>query len=591
MVPYVVLGELDYLHKYAGSKSKKNHSKSGKTNETEESKGNTLSNNAKKAILFLLECQGPKSHGRNISKKHLSASKALRCQKIEETLEKDPGEGDDKILDCCRYFSVKKKMAVGLLTFDRNLELKARVHEISVLGKFNGSGSQFLKFVRESLSPLDDKSIELALNSPTVISNKNSTKKKNKNTHTTTGFSSLVESEIIEPVYFETPSSKIRDIAKPTKITTLSSLKRKFDYDCVYIKDLTNENETPSHTPRTYAEIMSKRIKSSENYSDDSFKMDFVDTNLFNTSSFEIKQDFEMVDVEMSDNIPILEANVSRKIANPKSHLKAESYKGISANIPVIDASLKSTPKKITEKSKIKDLPILNPTNSQLKSSESALVNIPVSSTSIKNNQKIHTTNISFSANSNYNEKKLACDVHQKVDLNDKNKPIFDPTSEIVNSSPKSSNPTPINKKTKKKKKKSKNNNNSEKVDILPPDSSVKTDLNVISNSTDKPIFHYVNQDLDAKIKKLAASNISGSNLKMKRILVTENNSNTFVKNKKNILVQCKGDLTKLPCKRKRKGTDNDRKPSEVKKRRFAYFPLIKYTPLIRSIRSDYIRL
>ncbi|KAI7848832.1 hypothetical protein BDC45DRAFT_296762 [Circinella umbellata] len=62
----------------------------------------------------------------------------LRGQKIEEVF--DPvaksAKGDDSILDCCRYFAQLQK-PITLLTNDRNLAIKAMVHDIQSLSSDN----------------------------------------------------------------------------------------------------------------------------------------------------------------------------------------------------------------------------------------------------------------------------------------------------------------------------------------------------------------------------------------------------------------------------------------------------------------------
>ncbi|KAF9586543.1 hypothetical protein BGW38_002540 [Lunasporangiospora selenospora] len=64
--------------------------------------------------------------------------RALQGQKISESIEKQT-QNDDRILDCCRYFKVAypndKKTRVTLFSNDRNLSVKALIHDIKTISR------------------------------------------------------------------------------------------------------------------------------------------------------------------------------------------------------------------------------------------------------------------------------------------------------------------------------------------------------------------------------------------------------------------------------------------------------------------------
>ncbi|OMJ09302.1 Transcriptional protein swt1 [Smittium culicis] len=343
IVPFVVLGELDNLNKFAVQRVKKKHASEESLRKAEIEKASNLSLSAKKAIHFLLDCLGT-NDGNSFNDKNLGIpgyvplesfdecltkgkKVVLRCQKLEETLSGDSQNNDNMILDCCRYFSMKKRHKVGLLTFDKNLQLKARVHEISVIGKFPGTGLQFLEFVEKNFSALNDEAIELALNSPNVIN-----KEKIKNVGKTFQIPDLSKTDLIEPVFFDSPKTQPRT---PTASNTSSKKsKRKFAYDSVYIADLNAEDSIPISSGNTYADIMEKKAKLSSGSKKRTNISDEFDTSL------DLKPQPQMAnidsDIEMSNNELNYEiSKTPRKIANIKPKNAANNKKKSNSDTPL----------------------------------------------------------------------------------------------------------------------------------------------------------------------------------------------------------------------------------------------------------------
>ncbi|KAG9292192.1 hypothetical protein G9A89_023912 [Geosiphon pyriformis] len=111
IVPWIVLQELDGLKT---SQRKSDLPGTGPLNQFPQQVN--LSTLAKTAIAFLHNC-------------FMSKQEGVRGQKLDEKLEKSECN-DDKILDCCRYFKSRTKCSTTLLSNDKNLCVKAMVHEI-----------------------------------------------------------------------------------------------------------------------------------------------------------------------------------------------------------------------------------------------------------------------------------------------------------------------------------------------------------------------------------------------------------------------------------------------------------------------------
>ncbi|CAG8445622.1 3683_t:CDS:2 [Ambispora leptoticha] len=103
IVPWIVLQELDGL-KGCPKKQHNNNSQPA------------LSTLAQTAINFLHNCL-------------LNGQEGVRGQRLDENVDKAE-KNDDKILDCCRYFKLEARCPVTLLSNDKNLCVKAMVHEI-----------------------------------------------------------------------------------------------------------------------------------------------------------------------------------------------------------------------------------------------------------------------------------------------------------------------------------------------------------------------------------------------------------------------------------------------------------------------------
>ncbi|KAF9966734.1 hypothetical protein BGZ70_001469 [Mortierella alpina] len=112
VVPWIVIQELD------GLKSSRAH---GGGNEVD------LTEKARRAIRYVQdELEKPEE------------TRKLRGQKISECIEKQ-SKNDDYILDCCRYFKTVypdgKKTRVTLFSNDRNLCVKALIHEVKTISR------------------------------------------------------------------------------------------------------------------------------------------------------------------------------------------------------------------------------------------------------------------------------------------------------------------------------------------------------------------------------------------------------------------------------------------------------------------------
>ncbi|RIA80601.1 PIN domain-containing protein [Glomus cerebriforme] len=103
IIPWIVLQELDGL-------------KSALWKDKSSSSQHEVGNLAQTAIKFLHNCLINKEEG-------------LRGQKIDERIE-TAENNDDKILDCCRYFQMVSQYPIILLSNDKNLCVKAMVHDI-----------------------------------------------------------------------------------------------------------------------------------------------------------------------------------------------------------------------------------------------------------------------------------------------------------------------------------------------------------------------------------------------------------------------------------------------------------------------------
>ncbi|CAG8446985.1 5595_t:CDS:2 [Ambispora gerdemannii] len=106
IIPWIVLQELDGLK--GGSKKIPKNPKDGSQP--------ALSTLAQTAINFLHNCL-------------LNGQEGVRGQKLDEKVD-EAEKNDDKILNCCRYFKLETGSLVTLLSNDKNLCIKAMVHEI-----------------------------------------------------------------------------------------------------------------------------------------------------------------------------------------------------------------------------------------------------------------------------------------------------------------------------------------------------------------------------------------------------------------------------------------------------------------------------
>ncbi|GJJ72212.1 hypothetical protein EMPS_04569 [Entomortierella parvispora] len=112
IVPWVVVRELD------GLKGNRNHGGGGEVD---------LGEKARRAIRYIHEEMEKPADKRK-----------LRGQKISECMEKQD-QNDDYILDCCRYFKAaypdEQRTRVNLFSNDRNLCVKALIHEIKTISR------------------------------------------------------------------------------------------------------------------------------------------------------------------------------------------------------------------------------------------------------------------------------------------------------------------------------------------------------------------------------------------------------------------------------------------------------------------------
>ncbi|RHZ58182.1 hypothetical protein Glove_375g14 [Diversispora epigaea] len=106
IIPWIVLQELDGLK-----------SRPSKIYDSPKNSQPNLQKLAENAIYFLHSCLIDKLNG-------------IRGQRLDEKLEKHDSN-DDKILDCCRYFHKTTSSPIILLSNDKNLCVKAMVHDLS----------------------------------------------------------------------------------------------------------------------------------------------------------------------------------------------------------------------------------------------------------------------------------------------------------------------------------------------------------------------------------------------------------------------------------------------------------------------------
>ncbi|CAG8554548.1 9420_t:CDS:2 [Acaulospora morrowiae] len=134
IIPWIVLQELDGLK-----------SRPSKSYDFSNGVQPDLQKLAQNAIYFLHNCLVDKVDG-------------IRGQKLDEKMEKHE-HNDDKILDCCRYFRAKTLNPIILLSNDKNLCVKAMVHELSTASYKNEGGSDGIIRKIFSLTPYSNKII------------------------------------------------------------------------------------------------------------------------------------------------------------------------------------------------------------------------------------------------------------------------------------------------------------------------------------------------------------------------------------------------------------------------------------------------
>ncbi|OLY83367.1 Transcriptional protein swt1 [Smittium mucronatum] len=206
VIPFIVLGELDGIHKRTR--------KHGAVRPPKISESNTsqyfLHHRVKDSISFLSTNSG---------------NSFLRGQKIDETLIKNnlSTVADDLILDCCRYYMVCEQKRVALLTFDKNLSLKAKFNEVEVFGFSNVSYLEFLKRA-SGLNPLKKESIGLAKSNPNYNSSNLSEKRKISKAQNTSSLE-IVEVTDNSDSYNHATSKRIIKKAKNPYVKHSSSLK------------------------------------------------------------------------------------------------------------------------------------------------------------------------------------------------------------------------------------------------------------------------------------------------------------------------------------------------------------------------------
>ncbi|GBB93655.1 hypothetical protein RclHR1_22040002 [Rhizophagus clarus] len=130
IIPWIVLQELD------GLKSAWKNKPSSSQHE--------VGNLAQTAIKFLHSCFINKEEG-------------LRGQKIDERIEMTENN-DDKILDCCRYFQMVSQCPIVLLSNDKNLCVKAMIHDVITASyqKLKGLDSILEKILSKGESNSDE---------------------------------------------------------------------------------------------------------------------------------------------------------------------------------------------------------------------------------------------------------------------------------------------------------------------------------------------------------------------------------------------------------------------------------------------------
>ncbi|OMH84629.1 hypothetical protein AX774_g1841 [Zancudomyces culisetae] len=161
IIPWVVFGELDSLNKAKSRRAVSMALEEEMTSTITQRKAHAALKYLDGALMvqdnperYAQDCsrdgkEQPEGKGANNAK--YEEYDVLRGQRMDERTEEMRLrekkeiyiECDDKILDCCRYFSDKEGKSVTLLTNDKNLRIKAKVHGIKVVVGKQGEGSGY----------------------------------------------------------------------------------------------------------------------------------------------------------------------------------------------------------------------------------------------------------------------------------------------------------------------------------------------------------------------------------------------------------------------------------------------------------------
>ncbi|KAJ1929125.1 hypothetical protein IWQ60_001433 [Tieghemiomyces parasiticus] len=134
IVPWVVIRELDGLKEVGHGNRSRGSSRDDSLSSSRHESGN-VGSLARSAIEFIYQGLQPPfdsaaapSHGLAGRRRVLRGQKITECINVERT-------NDDLILDCCRYFAEARRIpSVVLLSLDKNLCVKAMVHQIGACG-------------------------------------------------------------------------------------------------------------------------------------------------------------------------------------------------------------------------------------------------------------------------------------------------------------------------------------------------------------------------------------------------------------------------------------------------------------------------
>ncbi|PVU96349.1 hypothetical protein BB561_001240 [Smittium simulii] len=264
VIPWVVIGELDNLNKKAYSKNRP--------------KQEPTSKKAKNAIIYLKDILDAPE-----------AKNVIRGQKVNERLisqvEANLVVEDDLILDCCRYLMEFENKNVTLMSLDKNLLVKAKIHDIYTIEHWHTGAINILEHVQKHSANSNPKpnNAQLKPSFYSGIRTNSSELIQPIETYIPVGYKKKhgmgglnvksdarsingimksparggCTSELISPIYMDTCFNQHtkRDIIEKTPV------KKNFNYNSVELADLTPVRENGSYNSVDLIDLTSEKRK------------------------------------------------------------------------------------------------------------------------------------------------------------------------------------------------------------------------------------------------------------------------------------------------------------------------------------------